>query len=593
MSVGQRKIRLTTALLAALALCACGGSGDTGEIIVDGEDQSKSEVDAISLQNSIPAASVGFGTTPSLPPSDHTFEGKHYSGSGACGVCHNNLIDDNGIDVSIGTAWETSTMANAARDPYWRAKAAATIKNYPHLEHEVNDTCTRCHAPMANDAARKDSVEPKIFEDGFLNPANEYFDHAMDGVSCSLCHQIQDTGSLGTIASMSGNFTVQELPPEERENRPAYAQYTDPVGAYMTANSDFTPIYGAHMSESSVCGTCHDLKTPTVDKDGVIIEAVIEDRFPEQQTFTEWRNSDYREGGSKDANCQSCHMPKISSTVTLASSGTDIRRPDFSEHTFLGANTVMLDMFKNFREELGIEVEGFQQAIERNREFLKTSADITFTGTRKEGDNIIATLKIQNNTGHKLPSGYPSRRVFVHFVVTDADGAIVFESGKMNVDGSIVGADGDESYRKYEPHYNSIVSEDQVLIFESIMGDTRGNVTHSLIEAARHLKDNRLTPIGFDKNIVSSDVAVTGEALLDDNFNAGIDIFEYKVPVSKSGTYNISANLIYQPLAFGHLEYLFKDTDLSEVDQFKTIYDSTTLLSETISSAVTQHNFQP
>ena len=284
-------------------------------------------------------------------------------------------------------------------------------------------------------------------------------------------------------------------------------------------------------------------------------------------------------------------MPRISTTATLASSGTDIRRPDFSEHTFLGANTVMLDMFKNYREELGIEVQGFQQAIERNREFLKTSADLTITGTRNEGNNIIATLKIQNNTGHKLPSGYPSRRVFVHFVVTDADGTIIFESGKMNADGSIVGADGDESYRQYEPHYNSIVSEDQVLIFESIMGDTRGNVTHSLIEAARHLKDNRLTPVGFDKNIVSSDVAVTGEAFLDNNFNAGIDIFEYKVPVSVSGTYNISANLVYQPLAFGHLEYLFRDTDLSEVDQFKTIYDSTTLLSETISSAVTQHDF--
>jgi len=169
----------------------------------------------------------------------------------------------------------------------------------------------------------------------------------------------------------------------------------------------------------------------------------------------------------------------------------------------------------------------------------------------------------------------------------------VFESGRMNADGSIEGADGDESYRKYEPHYNSITSTDQVLIFESIMGDTRGNVTHSLIEAARHLKDNRLTPIGFDKNIVSSDVAVTGEALLDNNFNAGIDIFEYKVPVSTSGTYNISANLIYQPLAFGHLEYLFKDTDVKEVDEFKTIYDSTTRLSETISTAVTQHNFQP
>jgi len=318
---------------------------------------------------------------------------------------------------------------------------------------------------------------------------------------------------------------------------------------------------------------------------------VIEDRFPEQQTFTEWKNSDYRTGGSKDANCQSCHMPKNPTTVTLASSGTDIRRSGFSEHTFLGANTVMLDMFKNFREELGIKVTGFDAAIERNREFLKTSADLTITDTRSEGNNIVTTLQIKNNTGHKLPSGYPSRRVFVHFVVTDEQGSIVFESGKINPDGSIRGADGDDNFREYEPHYDSITREDQVLIFESIMGDTTGQVTHSLIEAARHLKDNRLTPVGFDKHVVDRDVAVTGEAFLDENFNAGLDIFEYKVPVSGNGNYRIFAELIYQPLAYGHLEYLFKDTDIPEVDEFKTIYDSTELLYETISSASKQHNF--
>ena len=86
-------------------------------------------------------------------------------------------------------------------------------------------------------------------------------------------------------------------------------------------------------------------------------------------------------------------------------------------------------------------------------------------------------------------------------------------------------------------------------------------------------------------------MAVTGEALLDDNFNAGLDIFEFKVPVSVNGNYRILAELIYQPLAYGHLEYLFKDTDIPEVDEFKTIYDSTSLLSETISSDVRQHNF--
>lgn len=602
MSAGKRTPGLALVIvLASLVLTACSkrdGSAENDSTVEIGKESSvattnttTSTVKVADIQTTKATASVGFGTTPSLPPSNDKFVAEHFSGSGACDVCHNDLSDDNGRDVSIGTSWETSTMANAARDPYWRAKAAATIKNFPHLAHEVNDTCTRCHAPMANEAARRSNVEPEIFGDGFLNPANEFFDHAMDGVSCTLCHQIEDTGSLGTVASMSGNYVIAEVAAGDRENRPAYAQYTDPVGAYMVANAEFTPVYGAHMSESSTCGTCHDLKTPTVDSNGQIIPAVIEDRFPEQQTFTEWNNSDYRKGGANDASCQNCHMPVNQTTVALASSGTDIRRTGFSEHTFLGANTVMLDMFKNFREELGIEVTGFDQAIARNREFLKTSADLSIVGSRSEGNNLVTTLQIKNNTGHKLPSGYPSRRVFVHFVVTDENGAIVFESGRMNADGSIDGADGDDNFRDYEPHYNVITREDQVLIFESIMGDTNGQVTHSLIEAARHLKDNRLTPSGFDKNIVSSDVSVVGEALLDGNFNSGLDIFEYQVPVSGSGKYFIFADLVYQPLAYGHLEYLFRDTDIPEVDEFKTIYDSTTLLSETISSAVSEHNF--
>ena len=98
-------------------------------------------------------------------------------------------------------------------------------------------------------------------------------------------------------------------------------------------------------------------------------------------------------------------MPKIDTTVTLASSGTDIRRSGFSEHTFLGANTVMMDMFENYKDFLGIQADGFPQAIERNREFLKTAADLEILGTRSEEDAFVVTLQITNNTGHKLPSG--------------------------------------------------------------------------------------------------------------------------------------------------------------------------------------------
>lgn len=535
-----------------------------------------------------PAKSVGFGTEPALAVSDPNFLGDHFSGSGSCGVCHNGMVDDTGKDVSIESAWATSTMANSARDPYWRAKAAATIKNHPNLTHEVDDTCTRCHAPMANEAAKKANIEFTLLSDG-MDSSNPFFDHAMDGVSCSLCHQIEDNGILGTEESTSGNFTIAEFAPADKENRPAYGQYADPVGAYMISNSAFSPLYGAHMSESAVCGTCHDLKTPKLDENGEVIPDNPSNHFQEQQTFTEWKNSDYRDGGSSAATCQACHMPRIETTTTLASSGTDIRRADFSEHTFLGANTVMQDMFDNFRDELGIQAEGFPEAIQRNREFLKTSASFEILSTRSEDDTLVATLRIDNNTGHKLPSGYPSRRVFVHLAVTDDTGSVIFESGKTNADGSIVGNDGDVNYNKFEPHYNSITQEDQVLIFEAIMADTSGNVTHSLVEGVRYAKDNRLTPKGFDKNIVDNDIAVVGVAATDDNFNAGLDLFEYRIPVPASGTYNIFAELVYQPLAYGHLEYLFKDTDLPEVDQFKTIYDATTRKTETISSVISSH----
>lgn len=576
---GRNFWRASLLVSAVLLLSACGSDeGDSHKLIVTNPEQI-----------SDPEPSVGFGSLPSVPLSDPNFVGNHFSGSGACGVCHNELFDDNGNDVSIGTSWETSTMANSARDPYWRAKTAATIKNHPALTHEVDDTCTRCHAPMANEAAKKDGTELKLLSEGF-DSSNPYYDHALDGVSCALCHQIEDTGSLGTEQANSGNFSIATYEAADKENRPAYGQYADPVGAYMIANAEYTPVYGAHMSESAVCGTCHDLKTHKLDENGEVIPDVIENRFQEQQTFSEWQNSDYRDGGSLAATCQACHMPKVETTVALASSGTDLRRQNFSQHTFLGANTVMMDMFQNFRDELGIEAEGFPEAIARNREFLKTAADISIVGTRNEEDQIIATVKVENFTGHKLPSGYPSRRVFVHFVVTNSSGEVIFESGKINADGSINGVDGDRNYNFYEPHYNGIESENQVLVYEAIMGDIHGDVTHSLVEGVRYLKDNRLTPKGFDKNFVANRVGVVGNATQDNNFNAGLDLFEYKITAPDAGNYSILAELVYQPLGYGHLEYLFKDTDLPEVDQFKTIYDQTELRSEVISTDLASHS---
>src|ERR687897_923191 len=45
----------------------------------------------------------------------------HFETSENCMACHNNLTTASGEDVSIGSSWRGSIMANSSRDPYWQA----------------------------------------------------------------------------------------------------------------------------------------------------------------------------------------------------------------------------------------------------------------------------------------------------------------------------------------------------------------------------------------------------------------------------------------------------------------------------------------
>lgn len=563
------KYILALGLIVALSACNSGdGSGDpdTGPVNPD---------------------PIGTGILPAMDIHSSSFKGDYYSGSGQCNICHKELEDEEGNDVSIGSDWAPSMMANATRDPYWIAKVAAEINRNPHLKEELDGTCSRCHAPMAFDAAEKDDVDYVIHgEDGILNSSNPYFDQAMEAVSCTLCHQMEDTGKLGTMEGVSGKFSVAEY--ENPAERPAYGQYQGLSGSYMLALSQFDPVYSAHISTSESCATCHDLRTPSVDSNGDVVTTSEEQFFPEQMVFSEWKNSDFRVGGSKEQNCQACHMPEAPGEVKLAIDGGGEPRPGFSRHTFLGANTVMQRVLRDYSEELGIELESemFDRSIGLNQEFLKTSGSIELSGVAVVGSRLKATVKVNNTTGHKLPSGYPSRRVFVHFVVTNQAGEVVFESGKVNSNGSIVGVATDSNTASYEPHYNTITAENQVQVYEAIMGNSDSGVTHTLLRATHYLKDNRLLPSGFNKLGASDDVKVFGAASDDANFQAASDTLAFDVPVPSAGTYNVLAELKYQPLAFGHLRDLFKSVKVKEVDEFKTMFDATTHKTETISSVI-------
>ncbi len=553
-----------------IALSACGDSGVR-----------------VGNTNSELLAPVSDASTLPLTPHNDAFRSARYSGAAECSTCHNNLSDEAGNDVSIVDDWSASLMANSARDPYWIAKVAYELELNPTISGELNQTCSVCHVPMASDASTKDAQPQSILgPDGVLSATNPYHDRAMDGVSCTLCHQVEDDGKLGTPEGTSGNFSVAEV--ASRSERPAYGQYSDPVGAVMQAQAQFNPQLGAHLSTSASCGACHDLRTPVVDAQGSFVDGEGAAFFPEQMIFTEWRNSAYAVPGSaEEQRCQDCHMPQVPGAVQLATRGGGVPRENFARHTFVGANTVMQAMLRDNRQELGILVpaESFDRAIERSRAFMQSSASVSIRSLTREADELVATLDITHGSGHKLPSGFISRRVFVHFVVRNAQGQILFESGRLNDDGSIVGVDSDLDPMAVESHYDVITSPEQVQVYEAVMNDNSGGVTHSLVRAIDYRKDNRLLPVGLDKASAPTEIAVAGAATTDIDFDAGGDSLQYRVALPDNGEYSVTAELIYQPLAYGHLLDLFRSSQSPEVQSFKAFHEAADLKAEVLGVA--------
>jgi hypothetical protein len=302
--------------------------------------------------------------------------------------------------------------------------------------------------------------------------------------------------------------------------------------------------------------------------------------------YTEWQNSIFDDAGSNPQSCQDCHMPKTSSIVSTRPNGLGVKN-DFAKHSLVGANTTMLTLLKNNATQLDVNSADMDTSISRARAMLQSSVDINIDSASVDDGVFEAEVSLSNNSGHKTPTGYPSRRMWLNFKVTDSNNNIVFESGRMNSDGSIVGADNDTDAAIFEPHYDLITSDDQVQIYEPVMADSDNQVTYTLLRGAQYLKDNRLTPQGFNKLSVPSDVAVRGLAFNDDNFNQGSDEITYRFPVAVSGELTVSVSLNYQTIAYGFLQDLYQDSQLVQVQTFKTMYDAQSLKHEQIASAQT------
>jgi hypothetical protein len=487
--------------------------------------------------------------------------------SDRCVGCHNGMKTQSGADFSIGFDWRSSIMANSSRDPYWQASVRRESLDHPESKEKVENDCSNCHMPIVHLSAKAEGKRAEVFSHLPFNADNKKNDEAEDGVSCSVCHQISKA-NLGTRASFNGEIQIDSAP--SKDDRPEYGPFEIDAGhkrVMQSSTGGFVPTEAAHIRDSALCGSCHTLYTQAIGKDGKDVGVL-----PEQMPFLEWQHSDY----PARSTCQSCHMPELQEPSTITGVFGQPRQGS-RRHVFVAANFLMQRMLNNFRGDLAVEAlpAELSAAADGTVKFLQSeAARVSIRNIGPGSSGVQFEVFVENLSGHKLPTAYPSRRAWLHVLVSDDRGEKIFESGALNKDGSIVGNDNDADPTRFEPHYREITSPEQVEIYEPILEDSEHHVTTGLLSAVGYLKDNRLLPSGFNKDTADRDIAVIGEAVQDADFNDKGSLVRYTISTDEAtGPFHIEAELMYQPIGFRWASNL-KPYDAAEPKRFVGYYDA-------------------
>lgn len=492
-----------------------------------------------------------------------------FAHSDDCVACHNNLGAATGEDVSIGTAWRSTMMAHSSRDPYWQASVRRETLDHPRRAADIEDDCAACHMPMARRIAHEAGAQGGVFEHLPIDRNQPDLQRlAADGVSCTVCHQIAPE-RLGSRESFNANFAMKPTPPDGA--RVIYGNYDIDADRtrIMHSATGFRQEAAPHIRQSELCATCHTLITQAFGPDGSVIG-----ELHEQMNYQEWRHSDF--ATREPRSCQSCHMPSVDGPIRIASVLGD-QRDSLARHTFIGGNAHMLRLLNRFRDELGVtapaaEIESMARATVR--QLQQDTATITVAAPQLESGRLAFEVRVANLTGHKFPTGYPSRRAWLQVTVRDSRSRVVFESGRINDNGSIEGSDGDVNGATFEPHYDELTAADQVQIYEPVLGDRNGRPTTGLLTATQYLKDNRLLPRGFDKATAPPEIGVFGAARDDADFSGSGDRVRYRVPVSGEGPYRVDVELRYQSIGFRWASNL-EPIQADEAARFVSYYRAT------------------
>jgi hypothetical protein len=511
-------------------------------------------------------------------------DSERFTTSGTCAQCHSQsegaqaMRDSKGKGIAPYDLWQSTMMANAARDPLWRAVVSMEVAATPSLAKQIQAKCLRCHSPMASVEARALKIDLSLKDLYGDTPEAQL---ALDGVSCTVCHQIQPK-NLGKPESYGGHYEIAK-------GHVIFGPHKDPVAMPMVRHSGFTPQHGTHMVESALCATCHTLFTDAVDAQG----KPTGHRLPEQTPYLEWRNSlmstEAKPKNPMGRSCQSCHMPTgegrtpLKTMIARAPHGGDFQldaRSPFGRHILVGGNTLIPAILRDNAQELRPRASkaAFNATIAAARHQLRSSVARLSLEARRQDRKLTASVKITTFVGHKFPTGHPSRRAWLRLQVLDAKGRVLFVSGAHDARARLVDGAGkllaaEKPGGPSHPHRQVIRGDSEVAVYESQMADAAGKPTYLLMRGATYLKDNRFLPMGWKADHPDAKHTAPQGVKGDSDFRAGGDTVVYEVTLPEGTPSNVvvKAELLYQVLGARYAAELFT-FDTPEIRAFRRYY---------------------
>ncbi|HKQ48655.1 MAG TPA: hypothetical protein VJZ71_11345 [Phycisphaerae bacterium] len=445
-----------------------------------------------------------------------------------------NCVSCHGSTAIIHPQWTGSLMAQAARDPLFYACLDIAEADSPGS----GDMCIRCHVP-------------KAWLEGRSMPTNGINITAQDrdGITCNFCHRMVDPFNLDGQApaedadilyALGANAPIQSADlgmPSNPGNGGNGSYVIDPLDR-RRGPFPLPPIFGDppvppeadceiyHESfesplhrRSDMCATCHDVSNPhfhfDTGSDAFVFNGTGAphpngnkyDMAPVERTYSEWLKSSFAQGMGVDmggrfggpgqsfvSDCQNCHMPV---TDDYGCRFVDGPRDDLPTHRFAGASTWQLDAIAQQYGPAGTNeinasvVSALATAKANNISFLQLAADLeaVLTDVNTPGIEQLR-VRVVNQTGHKLPSGYPEGRrmwINVQFFNCLDDVTPFDERGEYDSLTAVLNPIDTKVY-EMEGGIDTALA--------AMLGRTAGPAMHFVL-TNKVFKDNRIPPRGF------------------------------------------------------------------------------------------------